>query len=68
MESIDDGNFIEAKDTKKSCKKSAKAKEAGAKAAVPVPSTEMAVSSSPIEKGKGSRTVQQEKEVIRWVM
>ncbi|KAL3573169.1 hypothetical protein D5086_027073 [Populus alba] len=45
-------------------KKSAKAKEAGAKAAVPVPSTEMAVSSSPIEKGKGSRTVQQEKEVL----
>ena len=31
---------------------------------MPVPSTEMAVSSSPIEKGKGSRTVQQEKEVL----
>ena len=68
MESIDDGNFIEAKDTKKSRKKSAKAKEAGAKAAMHVPSTKMDVSSSPIEKGKGSRTVQQEKEVIRWVM
>ncbi|KAJ6941483.1 hypothetical protein NC651_007303 [Populus alba x Populus x berolinensis] len=64
LESIDDANFIEAKDTKKNRKRSAKAKGAGAKVVVPVPSTEMAVSSSPIEKGKGSRSVQQEKEVL----
>lgn len=64
LESIDDGNFIEAKDTKKNRKRSAKAKGAGAKVVVPIPSTEMAVSSSPIEKGKGSRSVQQEKEVL----
>ncbi|CAK7349285.1 unnamed protein product [Dovyalis caffra] len=64
VEYIDDGNFIEAKDTKKSRKKSSKAKGAGVKAAVPVPSTEMAVSSSAVEKGKGSRSVQQEKEVL----
>lgn len=63
MESLDDDNFIEAKETKKSRKKSAKAKGTGTKAVVPT-NTDVPVSSSPIEKGKSSRLVQQEKEVL----
>ncbi|KAJ4836101.1 hypothetical protein Tsubulata_004202 [Turnera subulata] len=63
VEPADHDNFIEAKDTKKGRKKSAKAKSSGAKVTVPVTS-DMTVSSSPIEKGKGSRAVQQEKDVL----
>jgi len=63
-ESIDDSNFIEAKETKRSRKKSAKSKSSGAKAPVPVVSAEVPISSSPIEKGKSSRSAQQEKEVL----
>ncbi|KAJ9159784.1 hypothetical protein P3X46_025258 [Hevea brasiliensis] len=63
VESVDDDNFIEAKDTKKSRKKSAKAKGTGTKALVPT-TVDVPVSSSPIEKGKSSRLVQQEKEVL----
>lgn len=60
-ESIDDGSFIEAKETKKSRKKSAKAKGAGTtKSSV---TTDVPVGTSPIEKGKISRNVQ-EKEVL----
>ncbi|KAJ1384943.1 GYF-like domain superfamily [Sesbania bispinosa] len=63
-ETIDDGSFIEAKDTKRSRKKSSKSKGSGSKASVPVASSEVPISSSPIEKGKSSRTLQQEKEQL----
>lgn len=59
-----DDNFIEAKDTKKSRKKSAKAKGVGTKASPAVPSADVPVGSSPIEKGKISRQTQQEKEAM----
>ncbi|KAL9172588.1 hypothetical protein ABFS82_03G057600 [Erythranthe guttata] len=58
---VDD--FIDAKDTKKNRKKAAKAKNAGAKAA-PVASVETSFGSSPIEKGKNARQMQQQKEVL----
>ncbi|KAJ8772538.1 hypothetical protein K2173_027715 [Erythroxylum novogranatense] len=64
VDSIDDGNFIEAKDTKKSRKKSAKAKGTGAKVVVPSGSCEIPISSIPLEKGKKSHPLQQEKEVF----
>ncbi|KAL4649920.1 hypothetical protein ACB092_01G049300 [Castanea dentata] len=64
LESVDDDNFIEAKDTKKSRKKSAKSKGAGPKAPVLLPSADVTVGSSPIEKGKSSRQTQQEKELL----
>ncbi|KAJ0086530.1 hypothetical protein Patl1_09124 [Pistacia atlantica] len=60
-ESVDDGSFIEAKETKKSRKKSAKAKGAGAKVSAP---TDVPVGTSPIEKSKNTRYVQPEKEVL----
>lgn len=62
-ESVDDGNFIEAKETKKSRKKSAKAKGSGV-TKVSAASSDVPVGTSPIEKGKNSRLVQQEKEVL----
>lgn len=62
-ESVDDDNFIEAKDTKKSRKKSAKAKGAGAKVSVSLAS-DVSIGLSPIEKGKSSRPILQEKEVL----
>lgn len=63
-EPIDDGNFIEAKDTKRSRKKSTKSKGSGSKVSMPVASSEAPISSSPIEKGKSSRSLQQEKEQL----
>lgn len=60
-ESTDD-NFIEAKETKKSRKKSAKAKGVGTKASASAPSADVPVASSPVEKGKISRQTQQEKD------
>ncbi|TKY57726.1 PERQ amino acid-rich with GYF domain-containing protein 2 [Spatholobus suberectus] len=63
-ESLDDGNFIEAKDTKRSRKKSAKSKGSGTKASLPMVSSEVPIASSPIEKGKNSRLAQQEKEEL----
>lgn len=60
-ESLDDDNFIEAKDTKKSRKKSAKAKGAGTKVSVPSALVDVPVSPSP---AKSSRPAQQEKEVL----
>nr|XP_016489233.1 PREDICTED: uncharacterized protein LOC107809155 isoform X2 [Nicotiana tabacum] len=60
----DDDNFIEAKDTKKSRKKSAKSKGAGAKVSVPIAASEVSVGSSPIDKVKSSRQVQPDKEVL----
>lgn len=63
-ESVDDDNFIEAKDTKKSRKKSSKAKGAGSKVSAPSTTVDVAVSSSPAEKVKSSRPAQQEKEVL----
>ncbi|XP_023546983.1 uncharacterized protein LOC111805921 [Cucurbita pepo subsp. pepo] len=59
-----DENFIEAKDTKKSRKKSAKAKGIGTKASSAVPSADVPVGLSPVEKGKISRQTQQEKEAM----
>ncbi|KAG4962384.1 hypothetical protein JHK82_039073 [Glycine max] len=63
-ESVDDGNFIEAKDTKRSRKKSGKSKGSGTKASLPVASSEAPIVSSPIEKGKNSCSAQQEKEEL----
>lgn len=62
-DSVDNDDFIEAKETKKNRKKSAKAKNAGTKVAVPVASADVAVGSSSNEKGKSTRQLQQEKEV-----
>ncbi|XP_020210585.1 uncharacterized protein LOC109795477 isoform X1 [Cajanus cajan] len=63
-EPLDDGNFIEAKDTKRSRKKSGKSKGSGTKASLPIASSEIPIASSPIEKGKNSRLAQQEKEEL----
>ncbi|CAL0323749.1 unnamed protein product [Lupinus luteus] len=63
-ESLDDSNFIEAKESKRSRKKSGKSKGSGTKASVPVASNEVPIASSPVEKGKISRPLQQEKEVL----
>ncbi|KAL6982782.1 hypothetical protein U1Q18_016173 [Sarracenia purpurea var. burkii] len=63
LDSVDDDSFIEAKDTKKNRKK-AKSKGAGAKVSVPIASADVSVGSSANEKGKVSRKVQIEKEVL----
>ncbi|XP_061370655.1 protein ESSENTIAL FOR POTEXVIRUS ACCUMULATION 1-like isoform X2 [Gastrolobium bilobum] len=63
-ESIDDGNFIEAKDTKRSRKKSTKSKGSGSKVSMPVAPSELPISTTHIEKGKTSRAVQLEKEQL----
>ncbi|XP_042006490.1 protein ESSENTIAL FOR POTEXVIRUS ACCUMULATION 1-like isoform X1 [Salvia splendens] len=60
---VDDDDFIEAKDTKKSRKKASKAKNAAAKVA-PATSVDVAVGSSSNEKGKINRQMQQEKEAF----
>ncbi|XP_022768947.1 uncharacterized protein LOC111312697 isoform X2 [Durio zibethinus] len=65
VEPIDDNNFVEAKETKKSRKRSAKGKGTGAKVSGPLNATDVAVVSvSPVEKGKSSRPAQPEKEVL----
>ncbi|KZV28872.1 hypothetical protein F511_13667 [Dorcoceras hygrometricum] len=58
---VDD--FIEAKDTKKGRKKSAKTKGTGAKV-TPTASVDVSVRSSTNDKGKNVRQIQQEKEVL----
>ncbi|XP_010540354.1 PREDICTED: uncharacterized protein LOC104814159 [Tarenaya hassleriana] len=63
-DSLEDDNFIEAKETKRSRKKSAKAKNSCAKSAAPVPTVDPSITSSSIDKGKSSRVMQQEKEVL----
>lgn len=63
INAVVDDDFIEAKDTKKSRKKSSKAKNAGAKVA-PAASADVLVGPSPIEKGKITRQMQQEKDVF----
>lgn len=63
-ESVDDNSFIEAKDAKKSRKKSAKSKGAGTKVSVPVTTSDAPISSSSVEKTKISRSAQQEKDVL----
>ncbi|KAI4336887.1 hypothetical protein L6164_015364 [Bauhinia variegata] len=63
-DSIDDDNFIEAKDTKRSRKKSTKSKGSAAKVSMPASSTDVPIGSSPLEKSKSSRLVQQDKEVL----
>ncbi|KAJ8528851.1 hypothetical protein K7X08_030495 [Anisodus acutangulus] len=60
----DDDNFIEAKDTKKSRKRSAKSKGAGAKVSLPTAVSEVSVGSSPIDKVKSSRQVLPDQEVL----
>lgn len=60
----DDDNFIEAKETKKSRKRSAKSKGAGAKVSVPTAASEVSVASSPIDKVKSSHQVQPDQEVL----
>uniref|UniRef100_A0A803N1J5 GYF domain-containing protein n=1 Tax=Chenopodium quinoa TaxID=63459 RepID=A0A803N1J5_CHEQI len=61
---VDDDNFIEAKDTKKSRKKAAKAKVAGGKVSASVSSADVAVASSPVEKVKSTKHIQAVKEVL----
>nr|QHD64711.1 hypothetical protein [Oliveria decumbens] len=61
---VDDDNFIEAKDSRKNRKKSAKAKNSGGKVSVPVPSADASFASSPNEKARSSRIAQQDKEVL----
>ncbi|KAL2459066.1 GYF domain-containing protein [Forsythia ovata] len=63
IDSVDDDNFIDAKDTKKSRKKSAKAKGAGAKVSVPVASPDLSVGSNFIDKGYNSFQLQH-KEIL----
>lgn len=64
-EPLDDDNFIEAKETKKSRKKSARAKNSGAKIPAHVPTVDTSLPTNSVEKGKSSRVVQQqEKEVL----
>lgn len=60
----DDDNFIEAKETKKSRKRSTKSKGAGAKASATAAVSEASVGSSPIDKVKSSRQVQPDQEVL----
>ncbi|GMI91248.1 Essential for poteXvirus Accumulation 1 [Hibiscus trionum] len=65
VETIDDDNFIEAKETKKGRKKSAKAKGMGAKVTAPLNPVDIpVVSASPVDKGKVSDQAQPEKEVL----
>ncbi|XP_054797133.1 protein ESSENTIAL FOR POTEXVIRUS ACCUMULATION 1 [Prosopis cineraria] len=64
FDSIDDDNFIEAKDSKRSRKKSTKSKGSGAKISNSISSSEVAIGTSSTEKGKSSRTLQVEKEVV----
>ncbi|KAL8257068.1 hypothetical protein R6Q59_029109 [Mikania micrantha] len=52
---LEEGNFIEAKESKRSRKKSAKTKAAAAKVSVAASPVEVPGSSSPKEKGKSSR-------------
>ncbi|XP_050363641.1 protein ESSENTIAL FOR POTEXVIRUS ACCUMULATION 1 isoform X2 [Argentina anserina] len=61
---VDDDNFIEAKDTKRSRKKSGKSKGSATKVSGASTAVEVPISSSPTEKVKSSRSVQQEKQVL----
>nr|GEV38326.1 hypothetical protein [Tanacetum cinerariifolium] len=63
-DSVDGGDFINAKGSKKSRKKAAKAKAAAAKVSVPVTATEIPISSSPNEKGKSSRQALPERDLL----
>ncbi|KAL4331944.1 hypothetical protein GQ457_07G026230 [Hibiscus cannabinus] len=65
VEPIADDNFIEAKETKKGRKKSAKAKGMGAKVIAPLNPVDIpVVSASPVDKGIVSDQTQPEKEVL----
>ncbi|XP_031406232.1 protein ESSENTIAL FOR POTEXVIRUS ACCUMULATION 1 isoform X1 [Punica granatum] len=63
VSAVEDDEFIEAKESKKSRKKSAKAKSAGAKAPVAV-AADVPAASSPLDKVKSSRAVQEDREVL----
>ncbi|KAL3639203.1 hypothetical protein CASFOL_017110 [Castilleja foliolosa] len=63
VNSAADDDFIDAKDSKKSRKKSAKAKSAGPKTA-PVAAADVLVGSSSNDKSKNARQMQQQKEVL----
>ncbi|KAF8024337.1 hypothetical protein BT93_F1506 [Corymbia citriodora subsp. variegata] len=64
VETLDDENFIDARESKKNRKKSAKSKAAGSKNPGPVATADVSIGSSPLEKGKSSKVVPQEKEVL----
>ncbi|XP_010942032.1 protein ESSENTIAL FOR POTEXVIRUS ACCUMULATION 1 isoform X2 [Elaeis guineensis] len=61
---VDDDDFVEAKDTKKSRKKASKAKGAGIKAPSSVGSADLSGPLIPADKGKSTRQVQQERETL----
>ncbi|KAG9440962.1 hypothetical protein H6P81_021127 [Aristolochia fimbriata] len=65
VSALDDNDFVEAKDTKKSRKKAAKSKNVGRKAlSSPVSSVDPSVAPNLGDKGKNSRQVVQEKETF----
>ncbi|XP_051139287.1 protein ESSENTIAL FOR POTEXVIRUS ACCUMULATION 1-like isoform X2 [Andrographis paniculata] len=61
-DSFNDGDFIDAKEIRKSYKKS-KAKNAGAKVATVAP-VDVSIGSSPVDKGKSTRQTQQQKDLL----
>ncbi|XP_026659790.2 protein ESSENTIAL FOR POTEXVIRUS ACCUMULATION 1-like isoform X2 [Phoenix dactylifera] len=61
---VDDDDFVEAKDTKKSRKKASKAKGAGIKVPSPVGSADLSGPLIPSEKGRSTRQAQQERETL----
>ncbi|KAG8081437.1 hypothetical protein GUJ93_ZPchr0007g4783 [Zizania palustris] len=61
---LDDNDFIEAKDSKKSKKKATKAKSSAVRAPSPVDSFDSSTVSIPAEKGKSSKQAHQEKEIL----
>ncbi|KAL5199019.1 hypothetical protein ABZP36_002531 [Zizania latifolia] len=61
---VDDNDFIEAKDSKKSKKKATKAKSSAVRAPSPVDSFDSSTVSIPAEKGKSSKQAHQEKEIL----
>nr|CAB3493028.1 unnamed protein product [Digitaria exilis] len=61
---LDDGDFIEVKDTRKKKNKTEKSKGSSVKAPPPIDSLNPSVISVPIEKGKSGKQAQQEKDEL----
>ncbi|URD98913.1 GYF domain [Musa troglodytarum] len=61
---INDDNFVEAKDTRKARKKASKSKASGVKIPQSVVSSELSAAPSPIEKAKSTRQAQQDKDYL----
>ncbi|XXG45590.1 hypothetical protein AAC387_Pa02g0635 [Persea americana] len=61
---VDDHDFVEVKETKKSCKKAPKGKGAGVKVYPPVASVDLSAASVPTEKIKSSLQIEQEREML----